>query len=413
MTTRGWLCACLVATACGRPAQAPKPASPAEGPAAAEAAPAQVPAAPSPPPAQTDEVVELPAGMTLADVLPAVPLPVPHLAGSANAALAMPRTECSDLGPEGAVLVRRIELPVAPEAQGALPGVLELCLFSKVIGHTSAADSAKQWIAVAAWPGDAVQQTTFEPLQHKPENLPPERQKAGHDAASWGALLATGDPKMPALVVVSARSFDGELGEIVHYQRQARLLRPLAGKLTWEPFLERSFETVDLPHLEALCAGKAEASPADRAAGALQVACDQVSQVSEGLAKAATSRLALRQKRLKGGGDAGDPAQDPDPQSLWLRDARKALHKNNVAEALTLALQIDVVCGEASAEAHALIQEALALQQVSVQKPKPAQPLVDLCEPLVDKTPPRRVRADAPKVDAKAKAAGGAKDRAP
>ena len=409
---RRWMCACLVVTACGHTAQPAKPATPAPAP-APEAAATPPRAAPAPPAAAAAEVVDLPAGLTLADVLPAVPVPVPRLASSANAALAMPRTGCSDLGPEGAALVRRVELPVAPQAKGELPGVLELCLFSKVIGHASAADSAKQWIAVAAWPGDAVQQTTFEPLRHAPENLPPERQKAGHDAVSWGALLATGDPTMPALVVVSARSFDGELGEIVHYQRQARLLRPVAGKLTWEPLLERSFETVDLPHLEALCAGKADASAADRAAGALQVACDQVSQVSEALTKAAASRLGLRQKRLKGGGDAADPAQDPDPQSLWLRDARKALHKNNVAEALTLALQVDVVCGEACAEAHALIQEALAAQQVSVQKPKPAQPLVDLCEPLVDKTPPRRVRADPPKVDAKAKTPGGAKDRAP
>ncbi len=391
--TRRWVTALLLVAACGRPAPtlAPGPVhEPVREPAPM---PVQAPiAAPVPEPAAPP--LELPAGTTVGDLLPPLPQPVAPLADASHAALAMPKIGCSDLGPEGAALVKRVELPLAPKAAGELPGVLEVCLFSKVLEKATPAGTGKQFIAIAAWPGDAVQQTTFEPLQHAPETLPPERQKAGHDAVTWGTLIATGHPQMPVLAVVSGRFLDGELGEVVDYQREARLLGQ-DGK--WAPFAQRSFATVDLAHLDALCAGKADASPADRAAGALQAACDRHDALAPGAAKAANERLTLRAKRLKGAGDAGDAERDADPQSLWLRDAKKALHKGNGHEAFLLALRVDAVCGEAATEAHALLGEVLAAGQIAPQKPKPAQTLVDLCEPLPDKPAPRRVAPKEPK----------------
>jgi len=390
----GWLVVTVLVAACGKPAGEPAP-SPRERSAedgdrhAPSAAPAAARGA-VPVPAPTEQPIDLPSGTTIGDVLPPLPQPVARLADGTHSGVALPKVGCSDLGPEDAALVRRVELPLAAKAAGELPGVLEVCLFSKVLERATPASAGKQFIAVAAWPGDAVQQTTFEPQQRTPESLPPERQKAGHDAVTWGTLIATGQAQMPVLAVVSARYLDGELGEQVLYRRDARLL---GSDGRWQPFAHRDFATLDLAHLDSLCAGKAEASPADHSAGALQAACDRLEQAAPSAAKALADRLAVRSRRLKGSGDAGDAARDPDPQSLWLRDAKKLLQKGQWQEAFRTALQVDAVCGEAAAPAHTLMAEALAAGQVAVQKSKPVQPLVDLCEPLPDKPAPRRVAA--------------------
>ena len=110
-------------------------------------------------------------------------------------------------------------------------------------------------------------------------------------------------------------------------------------------------------------------------------------------AAGAAERLALRQKRLKGQGSEL-AEKDADPQSIWLREARKQLKAGAWQAAIGTALRVDMICGEAVQEAHAIVMDALAEGHVAIAKVAPNQPLAELCEPLPDKPAPKRQRVD-------------------
>ncbi len=388
-------------------APAPQPAAVADTakPLAQPATPAAAPAA-----AIEPEPYALPAGQTLGDALPQLPASAPRLGsggGAVGGAVLQAKTGCAADAPDDYTLVRRVEQTYPPAKPGEPAQVLEVCLLQKPVDRADkVAESGKAFLVVAAFADDSRVSHTFEQLARPPTALPPERQKAGHDGGSWAGLFATGDPDRPALAVVSGRFYDGALGEDVQFLRVARLLTKTAQGWQWSALAERSHKSVDLEHLRALCAGKADASPADRAAGALAAACDRVDAV-ETEAATADARMATRKKRLAGAG-GGKPETDPDPQSIWLRDARAALAKGDPGAAIETALKVDVVCGEAVSETHAIVKEALGALKVEPLRAQPQQTLGELCEPLPDKPAPRRPR----ETTAKGKPEKGG-DRAP
>lgn len=358
-------------------------------------------AAPSSPPAEEVEPpLSLPAGQTPGDLLPALPNPAPRLAtGAEKPAALYPNAGCADLGPQGFALVKRLEVTLPAKAAGELPGVLEACLFQQSVERKDRFSHAgRQFQLVAAWPGEAVQTLAVDEAARPPATLPPERQKAGHDAAAWGTLIATGWPQAPILAVLSARFYDGELGEQLAWQRDARWLKAGEG---WLPLEKRGFVSLDQEHLRSLCEGRADASPADKAAGALQLACDFSERLGTAQDNQAAERVVVRARRLKGQGEEKVTPTEADPQSIWLREARRALQKGAWQSALQLALRVDTACGEPVTEAHALIAEALQAGRVAPAKVQPAQATVDLCEPLPDKAAPRR-KAEVIKPAAKA-----------
>lgn len=374
------------------PATAPEPATAATAPPAARAAAAPTPT--TAPEAPLDpEPYALPAGQTLGDALPQLPAPAPRLAGggSAGGAVLQAKSGCAADVPDEYTLVRRVELTYPATKPGDPAQVLEVCLLQKTVDRAdSVAEGGKAFLVVAAFADETKVSHPFEQLTRPPTTLPPERQKSGHDGGSWAGLFATGDTDRPALAVVSARFYDGPLGEEVQFVRASRLLTKAAQGWQWVPLASRTHRSVDLEHLRALCSGKADASAADKAAGALAVACERAEAVETEAAKAET-RLATRKKRLAGAG-GGQAASDPDPQSIWLRDARVALAKGEFAAAIETALHVDVVCGEAVAEAHAVVKDALAAQRLEPLRAQPQQTLSELCEPLPDKPAPRRPR---------------------
>ena len=344
------------------------------------------------------EPYALPAGQTLGDALPPLPAPAAVLGGGGGGggALLQAKTGCAADAADDFTLAKRLEVAFAPAKAGEPAQVLETCLLQKTGDRQDkVADTGKAFTVVAAFADDSRVAHTFEPLARPPQTLPAERRKAGHEGGGWASIIATGDPERPILALISGRFYDGALGEEVHFVRQARLLRKGPSGWQWHDFAKRSHTSIDDDHLRALCAGKADAAAADRAAGALQAACDQV-QARDGAAAKAEARLAVRKKRPAGAA-GGTAATDGDPQSIWLRDARAALAKGDFGQAIDTALLVDVVCGEAVGEAHSLIKDALAAQNVELQRPQPAQTLNDLCEPLPDKPAPKRPREAATK----------------
>lgn len=346
---------------------------------------AQVVAAPQPAPEPVDAEppLDLPAGRTPGDLLPPLPTPAPRLGRGGDKPTAVyPSTGCADLAPQGFALVRSLEVTLPPKAAGELPGVLETCLFQKAVDRTTldrkdkAGHAGRTFHLVAAWPGEAVQALDVEEASRVPRDLPQPLQEAGHDASAWGTLISTGWPDAPVLAVLSARFYDGPLGQEVHWLRDARLLRAGKGpapKEGWQAFEKREFTSLDAEVLRL--AAEKDPSLADKLADREQKAAD---------------RLALRAKWLKGAGDEKVTAAEPDPQALWLRDGRKALQKGDWKLAIELALRVDAVCAEPTSEAHALLKDALQAGQVPPAKVQPAQATVDLCEPLPDKPAPRR-----------------------
>ena len=399
----------LLVAACDRTA-APKPHL--DSPQAE--ATAQVPAVAPPEVPENEPPLTLPAGQTLGDALPQVPALPRRVASGAQAGALVPQTSCSELLPADCALGKRLELTMPPEKPGDPPVVGEVCLCTKAVERADAdraRATGKQLIVVAAWPGERKAEAAFAQATHEPENLPPERQKLGHDGAAWGTLIATGWPQMPAIAVASARFADGAFGEVVHWQRSAQALHVEGGKLSWQPLAERAFTSLDVGQLQALCDGKADATPADRA-GANPAACQPAEQQAQALAKAAPERLALRQKRLKGQGNE-NAENDADPQAIWLREAKKQLKDGKWQAAIATALRVDMVCGDAVQEAHAIVAEALAEGHVAAAKVAPNQPLTELCEPLPDKPAPKRQRAEVEKPKTAKAEAADADDEAP
>jgi len=397
MRTLRWLAAATMAVAAACQGKAPKPrewSAPSTGPqvqapslprATSSTATAEV--------AIEAEPYALPAGHTLGDALPAVPPPAPRLGGGGTngGAVLQAKTGCASDAPDDYALARRVELTYPPAKAGDPAQVVEVCLLQRTVERADkVAESGKAFLVVAAFADDTRVSHAFDPLTRQPTTLPPERRRAGHDAGAWAGLFATGDPERPALAVVSARFYDGALGEEVQFARASRLLRNTAHGWQWSPFANRAHASMDVEHLRALCAGKADASPADKAAGPLAVACERADAAEVELAKA-EARLATRKRRIAGG-SGGQAASDADPQSIWLRDARAALSKGDYAVAIDTALQVDVVCGEAVAEAHAVVRDALTAQHLEPLRTQPQQSLSVLCEPLPDKPVPRRPR---------------------
>lgn len=362
--------------------------------------------------------LDLPAGQTLGDALPPLPLPAPRLGSGAGGevGVAYPPASCDDLAPEGYNLAKQLSFSVPPATAGDPPGVLDVCLHQKLLDRKDRAGrGGRQFVAIAAWPDGQVQTADFAEFSRPPTNLPAERARAGHDAAAWGTLVATGHARLPVLAVVSGRFYDGTLGDEVHYLREARLLRVPAKSAdkgaapAWQPFERRAFGTVDLAHLEALCEGRSEAGPGPP----LAAACARRDKLTSTQAEAAAGRLAGREKRLAGQADDGaKAATDADPQSIWLREGRKALRKGDATAAIEAALRVDAVCGEAVAEAHSLIGDALVVLDLKAVKVRPAQTTAPLCEPLPDKPAPRRSKPEPARPEpAKAEAGkGDAKD---
>ena len=403
--TRMWaaMLAGIVASACER-SQTPKPR--AEQPAPQQAA-API-AAPAPLVPENEPPLQLPAGQTLGDALPQVPALPRRLASGAAAGALVPQTSCADLLPADCALGKRLEITLPAEKAGEPPLVGEVCLCTKAVERADtdrARATGKQLVAVAAWPGERKADATFPEAKHEPAELPPERQKAGHDGAAWGTLIATGWPQMPAIAVASARFADGAFGEVVHWQRTAQALHVDGGKLSWQPLTDRRFYSYDVNQLRAVCDGTADAAPADRV-GANLAACERAGQLPQIMEHGAAARLALREKRLNGQ-NADSDNNDPDPQAIWLRDAKKQLKNGHWQEAIETALRVDVICGDAVEDAHAIVTRALAEGHVVPAKVAPNQPLTELCEPLPDKPAPKRQRAD-PEKPAKAEKAAKA-----
>ncbi len=380
----------LLATACADKDGQDKPAAGKKKPAIAAPTPAGPAAAVGAEPA-----LELPAGQTLGDLLPPLPTPVPRLAhgGADKPSAVYPLAGCADLGPEGFGLVRRLEITLAPTAAGGLPGVLEACLFQKSLERKDRAGrTGKIFHLVAAWPGDAVQALEVEEFARTPKSLPPLRQASGHDASAWGALVATGWPEAPVLAVLSARFYDANLGDEVHWLRDAQLLRTVKGGAKWAAFEKREFMTLDLEQLRLLCEGRGD----EKGAAPLQAACDRFERLAGDQEQQAAERQAVRAKRLKGQGDEKVAPDTADPQAIWLRDARRALKAGSWREAIELALRVDAVCAEPTSEAHALLKDALEKANLPPARVQPAQATMDLCEPLPDKPSPKR-KVEVPK----------------
>ncbi len=388
---------CLVfaglAVACDKTRAPPKSKRAAANAAASAPESAEAPATlavpdPSEPP------LALPSGTTLGDALPPLPKAAPRLSTGDLSGAAVAAQSCADIAPAGFVLVKRYEITVPAGVKGAPPNVIETCILAKPAERKDKwSQAGKEFLAIATWPPDKQTQIVLPEMQRPAISLPPERQKAGHDATGWGTIVATGNPDMPALAIASARFFDGLYGEQVFFRRDARVLRSVAGALQWQPLEVRDFVTIDLDHLHNLCEGKAEASPADRA-GPQPGACAKMEQLAESHAAGAQKRLDDREARLKGQGSEKVTAQEGDPQSIWLRDGRKALTAGDYATAADMALRVHAVCGEAAKPALALMSDVVAARHLTAARTQPNQTTADLCEPLPDKDPPKRPRAE-------------------
>ncbi len=339
--------------------------------------------------------VGLPRGQTLGDALPPLP-PLPPRLGQAQPARlpTVAAGTCKQGAPPGAILLKRLVLDLAsPPTEGPKPQ-LEVCLLQMTTERIErAGTSGRRFRAVAVWPDGAQVSQDMRELARLPLRLPADRAQSGHDGSAWATLVATGDPRRPALAIASARFYDGLWGEEVHLLRRAAVLVRKGEAWTWQSVGERASMTVDLPHLRALCKGQATASVADRTAGAVDAACKRVDMVQRRQRGEADARMATRRQRLQGQA-GGEAASDADPQSIWLRDGRTALAKGETERAIQWALMTDMVCGEAVREAHQLIREALQKAHVTRQASTPVQGTSPLCPPLVDRVPAKRTGPD-------------------
>lgn len=384
----GCLLAAMLLSGCGRetgPTTRTKATSPVSQPAAATAE--------APPP-------ELPAAATAGDVLPPLPKAARRLSAGPDAAPLLPSMPCNALAPDREYkLGQKFEVMRSPTSAAASSGTLELCLFHRWLTRPAdelARRTGRVHHFVAAFPGDEVAAWTSDDMERAAANTRPEWALA--KAAGWSRLIPTGIPDRPAIAVVSARFYDGPLGEELHWRRQARVLTRHKDRWTWRPLASRDFASLDTAQLVAVC-GAAEAE-ADKA-------CLGADEQVEAARRAAHQRGEQRQARFDSRGDRSDkrrrgkksasvgakPAEyigDGDPQSAWLRDGRRALARGDWRSALTHAMYIDMVCGEAVQEAHELLRDALAKGGLKREKALPQLRPVGLCQPLFDKPGPKR-----------------------
>lgn len=377
----------LLLIACGQD-KAPAPPAPPPPP---PAAPAPAPKAAAPAARPPDQPVDPPASVTLGDVLPALPTPAPRLFDGQNTVAVLPAVSCAALRPDRDwVLGSRVEVARAPQKKGEAGGTLELCVFSKVSERADDQQSqhaGKDHHFVAAFPGTEVAAFTAEPIVRQPTSARPEW--ALPRAAGWSALLPTGLPDQPAVAVVSARFYDGPLGEQVHWIRRAHLLTRGEKGWSWKPMTTRDFTTLDTAHLLAAC---------ERPEASSDAVCLGAEEKVEAFRRTTEQRAEVRVKRLatesgrkpKKGAELAEYPQDGDPQSAWLRDGRVALQHGQWRLAIDAALRIEVVCGEPIKEARTLIAAALKKAGLTHERPAPPVKPVPLCEPLSDKGVPKR-----------------------
>ncbi len=358
--------------------------------------------------------VPLPPKVTPGDVLPPVP-PLPRrLAGPgavAGAGPQLPAISCVRMAPDGSFKVsRHIEVarlgrdvattlntptPRPPDKQkpsnkdpsekknaaasksSTSTGVLELCLFHKWRTREAGENrthTGRVHHFVAAFPGSDVTSWTADELHRTPETLPAD---AAWLSAGWASLLPTGLPDRPALAVISGRFYDGKLGEEVHYVRRARVLQMHNGRWAWVPWMNRTYKTLDIEHLRTAC--ERGSTPGCRRAAA------RIASAQAG----ATKRLKQREARLGGRGHNKVTNDTPDPQSAWIAQGRKMLREGRWKEAIDVALRAEVVCGEAVSDARRVMGRALQIGKVKAEQSEPPVNRRPLCEPLVDKAPPR------------------------
>ena len=352
--------------------------------------------------------VPLPPKVTPGDVLPPVP-PLPRRLAGPGAAVGagpqLPAISCARMAPDGTFKVsRHIEVarlgrdvattlntptPRPPDTQGkgagkpaaskssTSTGVLELCLFHKWRNREAGENrthTGRVHHFVAAFPGSDVTSWTADELHRTPETLPAD---AAWLSAGWASLLPTGLPDRPALAIISARFYDGKLGEEVHYVRKARVLQMHNGRWAWVPWMNRTYKTLDVAHLRTAC--ERGNTPGCRRAAARIAAAES----------SARKRLKRREARLAGRGHNKVGKDTPDPQSAWIAQGRKMLREGRWKEAIDVALRTEVVCGEAVRDARRIMGRALQIGKVKAELSEPPVNRRPLCEPLVDKAPPR------------------------
>lgn len=363
--------------------------------AAAKAAAGEAPAAkPKPKPKPTGPIdeadedapaaVAAPRGATPGDVLGPPPRPAPRLGkggpGGSSAPLE-PETPCDQLAPDANwKLANRWQVERRPEKAGQPNPTLELCLFHKWLPRGDAdkqGRTGRQHLYVAAFPGAEVAAWTSDELEFAPKSLPAD---APVGASGWASLVPTGLHDIPALAVVSGRFYDGEDAEVVHYRRVGRVLRQSRGRWAWVELETLDAASLDLAHVDALCAGDA---PGER--------CADLTARAEAWRKAAAARETRRTSRL-GGKAVRAPGKeaDGDPQSAWLQQARAELGRKKAEAAALDALRVEMACGEAVREARDVLAGVAKLRG-GAETVDPRVKAVELCEPVADKGgPPRK-----------------------
>jgi hypothetical protein len=286
-----------------------------------------------------------------------------------------------------------------PEKEGDPSGTLELCLFNRWLKRTNEelpTRTGRVHHFVAAFPGDQVASWTSDELKRAPANARPEWVLP--KAAGWSALIPTGLPDRPALAVVSSRSYDGPLGEEIHWHREARILKRSKERWAWVPLAALDFVSLDAPALLSAC--QREETEGDKAClGADErVEAHRRDSAQRGEVRQArmAARLGRKKRRARGKGSKRTALKayigDPDPQAAWLRDGRAALARGRWALAIDYSLRIDMACGEPVREAHALLAVALKKGGGRLEKAVPPSRALALCDPLFDKSGPKRER---------------------
>lgn len=378
--------------ACGE--DPPAPRHPPAGQAHAAVDPAQPGAQPpamsptgasSPAARKAAVAAPLPGGATPGDIILAPPRPAPRLgrgpvaADGRPAAPLLPEISCEQLAPDASYrLAQRVAmyLPAAPDAEAPLA---EVCLFHAQLERPDAeraTRTGRRHAVVAAFPGREVATWVSPELEG---DGPDAGGEAVPPASGWAAVLPTGVPTHPALVVVSARLYLGNYGQLVRTRRLARVLRAKSGRWSWEPLADAAEDSLDLDFVDQRC----KADPA--AAG-----CDELVAQATVWRADAEARLDRREQRL-GGKPVSAGKHDGDPQSEWLRRGRAALAAGKHDDALAAALRVEMYCGEATLEARALYDAVTEARGERPWRLDPRPRQTALCLPMADRGgPPRK-----------------------
>ena len=344
-----------------------------------------------------------PAGATVGEVVSPLPRPAPRLFDGSTTATALPDISCEELAPgKEFKLARKLEVVSLATEKGEADQTLELCLFNRWLPRTDPElpqRTGRKHHFVAAFPGTSVASWTTREVQRSELGLPDS--DASGLGAGWAAVIATGVPQWPAVGVVSARFYGGELGEAVHYLRRGRVLLQEAGRWLWKPLTERAFATLDRAWLQGKCAAATNAETDACAEAADRIA--RYAKQADARAKVRQTRLSAKPGRAKGKrakrgkksrnkAKRGAPQRypdDTDPHAAWLRDGRAALAAGNPKLAIRNVLRALVICGETGKDAMALIRAANKRSKVWTPRISPLQKAHSLCEPLPDKPAPR------------------------